>query len=84
MKVWWFFLLFIVSTPAFCQEDTTVYEIVDKDPEFPGGMPELMQWITSQEIQYEEGLLNGTCSKIYLQFIVEKDGSISNVKSLRT
>ena len=77
-------LFSFLAFTSFSQEDTLVCENPDREPEFPGGMSKLMQWITSQEIQYEEGLLNGTCSKIYLQFIVERDGSISNVKSLRT
>lgn len=69
----------------YAQEDTTVYDIVDQEAEFPGGMPKMMKWFIDQDINFEDDYINGTClSRIKLQFIVEKDGSISNIKSLNT
>lgn len=75
----------MLTGPLFAQEDTTVYQQVDREAEFPGGVAKMMKWFIDQDVKFEEGYLNGTCSsRITLEFIVEKDGSISNVKSLNT
>ncbi|MFA8450207.1 MAG: TonB family protein [Bacteroidales bacterium] len=61
----------------------TIYNIVDKNPQFPGGIPSLMRYL-SENIKYP--LLakqNGTQGKVHLNFIIEKDGSIGKVKILR-
>ena len=83
MRSFLFLFTFLFWGQLLAQEDTTVYELVDQEAQFPGGSAQLLQWITNQEIQMEEGFLRGTCSSgIQLQFIVEKDGTVSNVKSL--
>ena len=53
-------------------------------PEFPGGLPALYTYLR-QNVNYptyaKEIGIQGT---VYLSFVVEKDGSISNVEILRT
>ncbi|MDE6347936.1 MAG: TonB family protein [Bacteroides sp.] len=64
--------------------DNPVFEVVEKMPEFPeGGMPKLMAYL-AKNIRYpEKAQKEGTQGRVTVQFIVEKDGSISHVKPLR-
>ena len=52
-------------------------------PKFPGGEEARNQYL-SQNIKYpEEAIKKGQEGTVYVSFIVEKDGSISNVKTLK-
>jgi periplasmic protein TonB len=57
--------------------------IVEQMPTFPGGEGEMMKYI-QKNVQYpqveKEAGISGTC---YVTFVVEKDGSITDVKILR-
>ncbi|MCH2233409.1 MAG: energy transducer TonB [Crocinitomicaceae bacterium] len=59
-----------------------IIEVPDKDPSFIGGLEAMYEWIGNNveypAIQQEMGL-GGTA---YVSFVVEKDGSISSVKTL--
>ena len=53
-------------------------------PEFKGGQSELMEFLT-QNVNYPKiAHENGVDGKIYIRFVVEKDGSVSNVEWLST
>ncbi len=60
--------------------------IVEQMPTFPGGEAEMMKWIKNkiEQVGYpqmeKEAGISGTC---YVTFVVEKDGSITDVKVLR-
>jgi TonB family protein len=63
--------------------DSTTFKMLDSEPQFPGGDEAKLKYI-SENISYptkakEEGI-QGT---VYVTFIVEKDGSITNAKILR-
>ena len=54
-------------------------------PEFPGGMQELMSFIT-KKIQYPKEIAQGEAGiqgRVIVQFIVDKDGNIVNPKVVR-
>jgi periplasmic protein TonB len=56
---------------------------VGKMPEYPGGEEALFKFL-SQNISYPlDARDSGAQGTVYLSFIVEKDGSVSNVKVLR-
>ena len=61
-----------------------VYDIVEQMPSFPGGPAELMKWLSSH-VQYPaiaiESCIQGT---VIVAFIVEPDGSVSNVEIVRS
>ena len=60
-----------------------VYMFVEQMPEFPGGEAELIHYI-SKNIRYpQEAKEKGIQGRVFIGFIVEKDGSISNVRNLR-
>jgi protein TonB len=53
---------------------------IEIKPQFPGGIKELYRFI---EDNYKIQAVVGVKGKLYMTFIVEKDGSLSNIKSLR-
>ena len=64
--------------------DMKIYEVVEEMPSFPGGMGALMSWL-SQNIKYPvEAAENGVQGRVLIQFVVEKDGSISDVKVIQS
>jgi len=79
-----FIFLFIITSSLFsiAQEDTTIYEVQDVEPEYPGEFSDMMIWI-QQSIQEKEFTSDeiACITKIYVEFVVEKDGSLSNVKA---
>ena len=59
------------------------FDVVEQMPEFPGGSIELMKFLR-ENIKYPEAASKaGTQGRVVAQFIVEADGSISNVKVLK-
>ncbi|MDD2527355.1 MAG: energy transducer TonB [Lentimicrobiaceae bacterium] len=61
----------------------TIYNIVDEMPEFPGGDNARFVYL-AQNITYPEAArIQKTEGTVYISFVVEKDGSISNAKILR-
>lgn len=64
--------------------DNPIFEVVEHMPEFTGGgMPALMEYL-SKNIKYPEATMKkGIQGRGIVQFVVEKDGSITNVKILR-
>lgn len=63
--------------------DTTLFVVVDQMPEFPGGDEARMKYL-QENINYpEEARKKGIQGTVYVTFIVEADGRISEVKILR-
>ena len=56
-----------------------IFEVVEQNPTFPGGTAALMSWL-SQNIKYPViAAENGVKGRVIVQFVVEKDGSITDV-----
>jgi len=69
-------------TPADTVKEK-VYESVEVEPNFPGGINEFYAYL-SKTIRYPaEDRKNKVSGKVFVQFIVEKDGSLSNIKAVR-
>ena len=61
-------------------DDKTIYDKPEVKPEFPGGEAELYGWLAKNVKYPSEALKYGVQGRIFVQFVVEKDGSISDVK----
>ena len=60
-----------------------VFLVVEDDPEFPGGLSALSQYLASN-IKYPQlAKENNITGKVFVSFVVEKDGSVGQVKILR-
>ena len=65
------------------EESEGVFDVVEQMPEFPGGVGEMMKFV-SMNVKYpEEAMKNGIDGRVLVQFIVEMDGTISHVKVFR-
>ena len=63
--------------------DGEIYSAVEQMPQFPGGMAAMMKWI-KENVKYPvESLEKGSQGKAIVSFVVEPDGSISNVEIVR-
>ena len=63
--------------------DEQVFFVVEEMPEYPGGEMALRKYI-AQHIEYPEvAQENGTSGKVYVTFVVSKDGSVANAKIAR-
>lgn len=71
------------TTPEIEDDTEDPYVFVEVQPSFPGGEEALFKFM-SEHINYPENArANGIEGKVYISFIVEKDGSISNVRAVR-
>jgi TonB family protein len=60
-----------------------VFTVVEQLPEYPGGEEARIKFIGDNINYPKEAVKNGITGTVYVTFIIEKDGSISNVKVLR-
>ena len=64
--------------------DNKVYKTVDQLPQYPGGEVAMMNFL-AQNIQYPANAAkNDIEGRVVLQFVVEKDGQIGEVKVVRS
>ena len=57
--------------------------IAETEPEFPGGLEAMYKFITDNLKYPQLALENGIEGRVYINFTVEKDGTISDVRVLR-
>lgn len=63
--------------------ESEIFTVVESMPEFPGGMGELMKYL-GQNIKYPPlAKESGIQGRVFINFVVEPTGAISNVKVLR-
>ena len=64
-------------------KDEPIFQVVEEKPEFPGGMAEAMKFL-AKNINYpvaaQQAKIEG---RVIVQFVVGKDGSVSDVKVMR-
>ena len=74
-----------VETASVAVKDTLmpVFEVVERMPQFPGGVAAQVEYFKKNLRYPAEAKKAGTQGRVVVQFFVNKDGSISNVKVLR-
>jgi TonB family protein len=73
----------ITSAPALAQvTEDKVYTTVESSAIYPGGNENFQRYLDANTRYPEEARRNNINAKIYLSFVVEKDGSLSNIKLL--
>lgn len=75
----------ISSLKDFEPEDTgeaEIFQVVENMPEFPAG--NVTKWIGDHTKYPMLAQENGVQGKVYIQFVIEKDGSITDVKVARS
>lgn len=76
--------LFFSTITGFAQTvDTTVYTIVEKQPEFPGGLEAMRNYLLTN-VQYPaEAKKAGIKDRVLTSFVVETDGRITDIQLLK-
>ena len=57
-----------------------IFKVVEQMPEYPGGMGELMKFLQRNARYPKEAQEQGKQGRVVVQFVVEKDGSITDAK----
>jgi protein TonB len=65
------------------QTDKSVYSVVEQMPEFVGGQDAMNKFIQSKIVSPQEALDKKIGGNVYVQFIVEADGSLSEFEVVR-
>ncbi len=65
------------------QGEDPIYSSVDEFPEFPGGTNAMMNFLSSNLKYPESAKNNKQQGKVFISFVVEKDGGITDVKVMR-
>ena len=66
------------------QDVENIFDVVEQMPEFPGGMDEMMKYL-SMNVRYPEAAKKaGLQGRVVVQFVVEADGSVSNAEVVRS
>lgn len=60
------------------------YNSVDAQPQFPGGNIELMKFINQERRYPHDAYLNGVEGRVVCGFVVNTDGTISNISVLKS
>ena len=78
-----------INDTAILQEEGGVDDeplmgcIADPEPEFPGGIEALYKFITDNLKYPQLALENGIEGRVYLNFVIDTDGTVSNVRVMR-
>ncbi len=74
----------IEVTEEHIEEEAIPFQLVEEKPSFMGGdANEFSKWVNERLLYPEIAKENGVQGRVTLQFTVEKDGLVSNVKVLR-
>lgn len=62
------------------QSKQNVYDVVEQMPEFPGGMPAMIEFLQTNLNYPKDAKKQNVGGRILVMFVVEADGSISNAR----
>ena len=67
------------------EEEAIPFTLIEERPTFQGGDPRTLfpKWVNQRLVYPEIAKENGVQGRVMLQFTIEKDGSITNIKVLR-
>lgn len=64
-------------------EEVVNFYVIEEKPEFPGGEAAMFQWI-SKNVKYPEiAKENGVQGKVFVQFVISKEGKVTDVQVVR-
>jgi len=61
-----------------------IFSAVEKEPEFPGGQAKFVQFLGDNIKMPQDMVANDVSGRVIVTFVVEADGSLSNIKVLRS
>lgn len=75
----------VVETEEVIQEEEEVvnFYVIEEKPEYPGGEEALLKYIADNTKYPEIAKENNIQGKVFVEFVIQKDGSVGDVKILR-
>jgi len=64
------------------KSDDKVFEVVETQPEFPGGHNEMMKFISKNFKYPEEARRHEITGRVLISYVVNEDGKVSDIKPL--
>ena len=92
MKKFFTLLLFTAAVSmAYAQQpvsnnntdDDVVFSVVEQEPEYPGGEEAMYKFLSDNLVYPKAAREKGIQGKVIVEFVVEKNGKISNVKAVK-
>ena len=75
--------LFQKKSTSSSLKETTLGVPIEISPEYPGGFTEMMKFLAKNIVYPQEAKENGIQGKVYAEFVVRNDGSLSDIKIVR-
>jgi len=72
------------EAPADSTAKDEVFMVAEQMPEFPGGMKELLKFLQNNLKYPENAMKNNVQGRVIVQFVVEKDGTLTEFKVARS
>lgn len=72
------------EAPADSTAKEEVFMVAEQMPEFPGGMKEMLKFLQENVKYPENAMKNNVQGRVIVQFVVEKDGTPTEFKVLRS
>lgn len=73
----------VIEQPKVEEEQPMSIAMVEQKPQFPGGEAEMYKWLSANIVYPPAAAEEGVSGRVVVEFVVGKDGSITNVKVLR-
>ena len=73
-----------IEVKEIAQEEEQVFQAVEQMPTFPGGNEEIGKYLGKNVVYPASAQENGIQGTVYVSFVVDKNGRISDVKVLRS
>jgi len=70
--------------PPKHEEENKIFDVVEQQPEFPGGFAALQQFLKDNVKYPVVAMENGVQGRVTVGFVVEKDGSVSDVHVVKS
>jgi protein TonB len=73
-----------IDAPVTTSENNTqIFTAVEQEPSFPGGMEQFYRFLQTNIRYPAKAFENNVQGKVFLTFVVEKDGSLTDIKVVR-
>ena len=78
-----FLIVLVFTGGAKNKDDDTVFYLVDVFPEYPGGHYAYLDYLNEKMVYPDDARRDSVQGRVLVQFIVEKDGSITNAEVIK-
>lgn len=72
------------TNPEKKEQEEKIYDFVDVEASFPGGPEAMIKWIVDNLEYPQVALENNIEGRVFVEFVVEKTGELSNISILRS